>query len=46
MDMEEGVFKLQWTSFSTVGWRGGATIGRRTLDREVTGSIPDRGVAA
>ena len=21
-------------------WRGGATIGRRTLDREVTGSIP------
>ena len=28
------------------GWRGGATVERRTLDREVTGSIPRRGVAA
>jgi len=27
-------------------WRGGATVGCRTLDREVTDSIPSRGVAA
>jgi len=29
-----------------MGWCGGATVGRRTLDREVKGSIPGRGVAA
>jgi len=28
------------------GWRGGATVGRRTSGREAVGSIPGRGVAA
>ena len=28
------------------GWRGGATVGHRTSDREVVGSIPGRGIAA
>jgi len=29
-----------------LGWRGGATVGRRTSDHEVVSSIPSRGVAA
>ena len=28
------------------GWRGGATVGRRTSGREAVGSIPGRAVAA
>ena len=30
----------------TLGWRGGATVGRRTSGCEAVGSIPGRGVAA
>jgi len=29
-----------------IGWRGGATVGRRTSGHEAVGSIPSRGVAA
>jgi len=28
------------------GWRGGATVGRRTCDQEVASSIPGQGTAA
>jgi len=29
-----------------LGWRGGATVGRRALSRKAVSSIPGRGVAA
>jgi len=36
-----GPFKYRRLSSSTAErWRGGATVGRRTLDREVAGPIP------
>ena len=32
--------------FVRQGWRGGATVGRRTCDQEVASSIPGQGAAA
>jgi len=40
------VYSVHLLHWPKSGWRGGATVARRTLDREVTGSIPGRGVAA
>ena len=44
--MHEVAFLFHLICPLSLGWRGGAMVGRRTLGREAVGSIPSRGVAA
>jgi len=46
MEVMERIFKHRYRQHIDIGWRGGATVGRRALGRKAVSSIPGQGVAA